>query len=82
MTEVKPKRQQHPTLTDWQYEEHGSGGWTILHGFRDDQPAALPLIATSGRTRTASFQQFSMRAREWDQHAGLKHNVKRPANVR
>lgn len=76
-----PDRQQHATLTDWQYGEREINGWFVVHGFREDTPAALPLIVCQGRTRTAAFQQFGIQAREWDRRNGHRHNVRRPADV-
>lgn len=77
----KPFRQRHATLTDWQFEESVVNGVTILHGFREDQPAALPLIAAQGSTRTTAFQRFGIQAREWDRHAGLAHHRRQPTDA-
>lgn len=78
---MQDSRYPHATLTDWQYGEREINGWFIVHGFREDTPAALPLIACQGQTRTAAFQQFSIQAREWDRRNGKRHNVRRPADV-
>jgi hypothetical protein len=75
------RRQRHATLTDWQYEESTINGVTILHGFREDHPAALPLISAQGPTRTTAFQRFGIQAREWDRRAGLTHHRRRPSDV-
>lgn len=72
------EREQHPTLPDWQLERYQTGEQFILHGFRPDTPAALPLITASGSSSVTASQRFMIQAKRWDEHAQVPHRIVRP----